>query len=294
MTLQLTWYAPDGTPTVFSATATDYVLLKRYNGFSFTPAIHRTTRFPYQNGATLQNTDGEPREISFEIMIKADTLGALETLVEDLSAQFNPLGNEGTLVYEKSNGDVRRIYCKANLPQLDMNVRNATSQKALIKLIAYDPFWYSDSTNIAYCAPPGTNMFPFPSDTAPDYWPWTFGAIAASPSVTNSGTQDAPVTMVFTGPIENPSLNNTTTGKSFSITLDMQAGDTFTVTTELGEQSAYYTASGVAAVNGMQYVDLTSEFWHLVPGPNVITLTSDTATSPAGCSIEWSDIYVGV
>ena len=291
MSLQLTWYAPDGTPTVFSTASTDYVLLKRYQGFSFTPATHRTTRFPYQNGVTIQNTDGDPREISFEIMITASTLGALETLIENLSDQFNPLGDEGTLVYEKANGDTRRIYCKANLPQLDMNVRNATSQKALIKLIAFDPFWYSDSTNIAYCAPPGTNMFPFPAVAS---WPWIIGAIAASPSVINSGTQDAPVTLVFTGPIEDPSLNNITTGNAFSITKHLAAGDTFTVTTALGEQSAYYTASGGSRVNGMQWVDIASTFWHLVPGVNVITLTSNSATSPAGCSIEWSDIYVGV
>ena len=291
MTLQLTWYAPDGTPTVFSATATDYVLLKRYEGFSFTPATHRTTRSPYQNGATIQNTDGDPREISFEIMVKADTLSAMETLIENLSDQFNPLGDEGILVYEKANGDTRRIYCKSNMPSIDMNVRNATSQKVLIKLIAYDPFWYSSSSNIAYVAPPGTEMFPFPSVTS---WPWEFGAIPASPTVINAGTMDAACNFVFTGPIENPSLNNITTGKIFSITKDMAAGDTFTVNTDIGEQSAYYTPSGGATVNGMQYVDVTASFWQLVPGNNVITLTSDSATSPAGCSVEWSDRYVGV
>ena len=291
MTLQLTWYAPDGTPTVFSATATDYVLLKKYQGFSFTPASHRTTRFPYQNGSTVQNTDGDPREISFEIMITAATLGAIETLIENLSDQFNPLGNEGILVYDKANGDTRRIYCKAQLPQLDMAVRNATSQKALIKLIAFDPFWYSDTTNIAYVAPPGTVMFPFPASGS---WPWIIGAIPASPTVINAGTMDAACTFVFTGPIEDPSLNNTTTGKSFSITKHLAAGDTFTVTTDLGTQSAYYKPSGGATVNGMQWVDITASFWQLVPGNNVITLTSNAASAPAGCSIEWSDRYVGV
>jgi len=291
MTLQLTWYAPDGTPTVFSATATDYVLLKKYQGFSFTPAVHRTTRFPYQNGATIQNTDGDPREISFEVMVKASTLGEMETLIENLSDQFNPLGEEGILVYEKANGDVRRIYCKSNMPSIDMGVRNATSQKVLIKLIAYDPFWYSDTTNIAYVAPPGTNMFPFPTVTS---WPWEFGAISPSPTVINAGTMDAACTFVFTGPIQNPSLNNLTTGKTFSITKDMAAGDTFTVTTDIGEQSAYYTPSGGAVANGMQWVDITAEFWQLVPGNNMITLTAVSATSPAGCSVEWSDRYVGV
>jgi len=294
MTLQLTWYAPDGEPTVFSATATDYVLLKRYNGFSFTPVTHRTTRFPFQNGVTIQNSDGEPREISFEIMIKADTLGALETLIENLSDQFNPLTTSGLygdgfglLVYEKANGDTRRIYCKASGSTLDMGVRNGTSQKAVIKLYAADPAWYSATSHIEYLAGSGDAMFPWS-------FPWVVGGIAPSLTLTNDGTLDAPITVIITGPITNPVLTNTTTSKVITITKDLAGGESFKLSTEIGEQYAYFNASGVAPVNGMPYVDVASEFFQLVPGTNVITLTNDAATDPAGASIEWSDRYVGV
>ena len=293
MALSLTWVASSGIQTIFSRTEAHYILLKNYDGFTFTPCTDQTIKGPYQHGTTPTNTDADPRQLSFDVMIQTtpglsneDALAEIETLIGDLSRQFNTLGSAtGVLIYEKSNGDIYRVYCKAGRSTLDMGIRTATSQKVTIRLTAYDPFFYSGSSHIEYIGPPGAPMFPFS-------FPWEIGAVPDTAPLTNSGDVDTPVKMVITGPITNPVITNTTTSLSMSLTITMSAGDSFAIDT--GLKTATYTPSGEAAVNGQQYIDIASKFWVVTPGANAVTLTCGASSSPAGVSLEYSDKFSGV
>lgn len=302
MTLQLQWYPADGSAHLtFNTASTDYRLLKRFDGFSFIPVTHYTVKFPYQHGVSLTNSDATQRNISFDIMVLGTSAADVEAKIKTLSTKFNPLIGTGWLYYTNSAGTTYRIKAIMENGRLDMTQgRGALYQKVTINLVAHEPFWYSGVSTIIFVAPPGLPMFEVGGGVDGLQFGfgatgWQIGMISSNPVFTNAGSFDTPVKMTINGPIENPVLTNQTTGKNMSLTIEMLEGDVFVVDTTAGAQYAEFTpiSTGIA-VNGMPYVDVTADFWQLIPGSNQIVLTSTTSSSPANASIEWSDRYAGI
>jgi hypothetical protein len=295
----LTWNPPNfGTPTVFSHDATDYKLLKKFDGFTAIPGEHQyADRAPSRHGRKRKYTTLQERPISFDIMILSADLDTQQDRTTALSAAFNPLDGPGILQYTKEDGTVYYLNCigVTGNPFLSDD-KSQTHQRATIKLVAdEDPFWHYGSPGIMYLDPNPGNFFPFPSGTGT--WPFALTSNNKTKTATVSGSVDASIIVIFTGPMTNPSLvvTKTVSGaevtETLSFTMTLNAAETLTVNTDPDILTAVYS---VGTANAHKYADTTCKFWQLGRGVNTVTLDPATSGSGSKASVQWSDRFVGM
>jgi hypothetical protein len=111
-----------------------------------------------------------------------------------------------------------------------------------------------------------------------------------SVTIENSGDVPAPVRIRFTGPTVNPFVANRTTGEEIRI-LDALAQDEWMdIDTTPGKRKVTITRGGVEG-NGMQYLDLSSTFWKLRPGTNLVELGDESPGEGSEASLEFEFLY---
>jgi hypothetical protein len=295
----LTWNPPNlGTPIIFSKSATDYRLLKKYDGFASIPGEHiYADRAPMRHGKRRKYTTLTTRTVSFDIIVQSANLDAQRALVAALAASFNPLDGTGILQYEMEDGTVYYLNCigVTGNPILSDD-KSQTHQRATIQLIAdEDPFWHAGSPSIIYLDPNPANFFPFPSGTGT--WPFTLSSSNKTRTATVLGSVNAPIIVVFTGPMTNPSLvvtksiNGVDVTETLSFTMTLNASETLTVNTAPDILTAVYS---VGTENAHKYMDTTAKFWQLGRGINTVTLDPATSSTGSSASVTWSDRFVGV
>lgn len=121
-------------------------------------------------------------------------------------------------------------------------------------------------------------------------------ATGAIMEVENDGNYPTPVLIVLTGPLDNPVLTNTTTGKKLAfnrsggVTLD-NADEYITVNTADG--TAVKTDDMGAETNVRGKLSLDSEFFDIHPGTNELTLFDDTADDLEGqAEVTFRDAWI--
>lgn len=135
-------------------------------------------------------------------------------------------------------------------------------------------------------------------------WEWTATMIAADPriyavtggtvnpslaggvsSATNAGNFPAPTTIVFTGPLTNPQITNSTTGKTFKLLTSLTSGQVMTIksidtTVYLGSSTSKYST-----------VDPSNKtFIELAPGSNSLSFSASAGTGTA--SVSWRSTWM--
>lgn len=295
--MKLTYYNPAGNSIEFSSASETYRLLIGMRGFHESPeAFHQTTQAPYQSGATRAITLYEPREIAFNVVVMAPDYEALEQAGQYLGLVLNPLLGPGTLVYTRQDGTEYSLTCigEGKCPG-DPTEESPTNYKVQIRMVAYDPFWYSyPITRTDFGA--GTPL------AYPYAYPFAYPATSATHTLTNSGNVASPATIVITGEIENPKITRTYTDKygtvvseDLSFTLTMTAGEVLTITT--GPTNPTITLlhdTGSYDANPWQYLDADPDFWQLQPGDNTVTLTDVSIDAATIMSVYHASCYTAV
>lgn len=299
----LTWYIPNNGGSIeFSKTATDYRLLKSYQGFSSIPGEHSyCERAPGRHGKKRRETTLAPRDISFDIIVMATDLDDLQDKMQALTAAFNPLDGPGILELKKEDDTIYYLNCIGSQgnPVASPSQRSATHQLVTIKLVAdEDPFWHMDApTSPPDLDPNPANFFPFASGAGA--WPFTLSSSTDHVTLTNTGSVSAPVIIVFTGPMVNPKLTNTYSidgndvTETLSATLTLDAAETLTINTDPNIMTAVYYVIGVD-YNAHKYIDSTATFWQLQRGVNTLHLDPDSSSTGCSARITWSNRYIGV
>ena len=151
-------------------------------------------------------------------------------------------------------------------------------------------FGPTQSATVGVEAPGGGFGFPI-------VFPLSFGTAPPSGIInaTNNGPAPCRPYIVFTGPITNPSIANTSLvgSPAMSFELDLPAGAQLVVDMDLGSPSALYflagTTQGVSRLNDML---VASAPWLIEPGENVLLFTSsDTAPTGGTCNVQWADTW---
>jgi hypothetical protein len=113
-----------------------------------------------------------------------------------------------------------------------------------------------------------------------------------------TGHAQTPVVIRFNGPARNPKLVKSATKQIISIiTASMDGGgiavgDYIEIDTALGKKSVRYVKSGVT-LNGMRFLDVTSEFFELDIGGNLVYYASDEASQTNTVTMKWRERYLG-
>jgi hypothetical protein len=164
-----------------------------------------------------------------------------------------------------------------------------------IDLIAFDPFWYLYPNTIEYFGAGVPVVFPY-------VFPWMFPGSDPSKTLTNLGNVPTGVTIQVDGEITNPSISRTYINSSgvsvtetLAFTLTMTAGEVLTITTEFGNKTITLLHDDrTYDTNPFQYLDSGSVFWQMVPGDNLVTVSSSAIEAGTMTSIEYASRYSGV
>jgi hypothetical protein len=219
-------------------------------------------------------------------MVTAPTLEDVQSAYLNLIRLFNPLAGDGVLAFEYEDGTIYYLSCSGRATTLS-SVRGLSYQVVQFTMTAHDPFWY---TSYQAAALGTTSVATFPL-----VFPFTLPSNTATSTVTNNGDISAAATIIITGDVTNPKIENITTDEFFEFTIDMDANDVMTITTGFGNKTiTYYDATAGTTVNGFQYLNADSIFWELAPGVNELVFTSDAVDAATRVTLSWRDRYSGV
>jgi hypothetical protein len=198
----------------------------------------------------------------------------------------NNAGSTYPSVIEKSNGDLFVVYVRL-------------SDEKIVSRSLYSSTWSSESIikNSPAFVPSvieksNGDLF-ITYQRSPDSYIVSVTRSVNPTLATNSGDQQTPCTITFNGPSTNPRIVKQSTLEQIRLNTTLTTGDTFTVSTAFGQKTVLLTSGGIS-VNGMQYLDLSSTFFQLDTGDNVVYYEDDAATSTATASLKFRSRYMGV
>lgn len=257
--------------------------LSKIEGLGDVTANIHNQRAPYQDGSTYIDATLQIRPISIDVEI-------MERIEENrrlLSRVFNPKLGEGVLTYENNIGKWQIKVVPEHVPVYP-DSRPRMYQLAMINLIAHDPYWKSaeiiSNPMTAY-----RGLFKFPLT-----FPTQMGEVGSTQIFVNEGDVDTPVQIEFRGPALNPRVTNKTTGEFIQINRELEDGDRLIVDTTFGNKRVEIIRLDGTIENVLNWIDLNSTFWQLIPGPNEIEYTADAGQTNAVVSIKWRNQYLAV
>lgn len=186
-------------------------------------------------------------------------------------------------------GNTFYFYAQVGKPQFSMD--NINWSNFLIPLIAPDPQIFGetgvDTGNIIRPQPTGI--------TWPVTWPLIFGGlVGGSTTVNSNGSLFSWPIIRLDGPLTNPYIQNTTTGKLMQLTYTLSAGSFIKI--YMGD-----TPDGPGKRIMLNDVDnliaaktSDSEWWAIEPGDNVIAFSSSTAGDTGTFRLTFNPGYVGI
>jgi hypothetical protein len=186
------------------------------------------------------------------------------------------------------SGD-RRINVRPRRRQLPVDITYALSNgRAILQFAATDPRIYADTLSSATISLPTAGG----GRTYNQTYNKTFGATSTggSATCTNAGNFPTRPVITITGPssgtVDNPRLENVTTGEVLQINYSLAAGSTLVIDfdertiLEGGTASRYYA------------LDSSSRWWELQPGDNEIRFNANAFVSGSTATIEWRSAWM--
>ncbi len=241
-------------------------ILRKVEGAGAVTATINAQKAPYQDGTTYIDNVLEPRLLSIELTILAESGNEMAANRRELAQAFNPKLGPGLLKYEIA-GSSYIIEAVAELAPVFPHAApfESVMQPGLISLYCSNPFWQDEERIIDLTG--GSQII-----------------------VDNVGDVEAPPTFAVYGPAVNPHIENLTTGKSISLVGELAEGEQINITTAQGEKAiTLIDAEGEQHNVFHWYNDTASEFFRLTLGINVLRYTGGDLAELIFCSL-----FVGV
>ena len=212
-----------------------------------------------------------------------DLVGAWAAAGLDL-AQRSPNEPDMVLRFKAPGKPVRRFLGRARrVSRNDATVPFGYATTTLA-FVALDPRAYADALESALVAVTGvtTGGLVFPAT-----FPATFGASSdGQVMVTNAGNFSTTPTMVVTGPIANPRIDNLTDGTFIQVNIALAAGEPLTIDTA----NERVLLGGASRLN---LLGVGSTFPRLSKGPSTLRLSGVVATGATpNLSVSWRSTWL--
>lgn len=128
-------------------------------------------------------------------------------------------------------------------------------------------------------------------------WPFTlpfkmkqYGPLKKN--ILNRGYMPAPIEIFFKGPAVNPKIINHRTGEYVRVKKELTSDDTLYINTAFRQKKVEIIKDGVHE-NAWDYLDLSSSFFWIQPGDNMIEYSTDAGNSN-GVEIFYRERYLGI
>lgn len=250
-------------------------------------------RTPYQHGVAEKGMYLPPRELLLSIGVLAASASAFQTLDDGLLRNLSPFKDEdslGTLRRVTHDGRTRDIDCwLAGYSKGSKDKDGPLYAARLLRFYAPDPFFYDPTEYSESLVLPAAGGISFPlsfpvsilqTDIDGRVYPNNAGDVRTWPKVR------------ITGPADDPTIENETTGKTVAITQTQDANDYIEI--DMAEGTVvFWDNSGGTLTSILENISAASEFWALERGVNTIHITADNAATGT-VTLSWYNRYASV
>ena len=244
----------------------------------FMPPIGITSiPVPLAHGARFVAAAHLERAVAFPVAAPAIFTGRDE--LRRWARVFDPAKGEGTVTVVQGEHAGRQLRCvyEAGLDDFPEVSGNRANPATLIFRAAF-PYWQDTAESSVDISQGETETTWFP------FLPLTLGASDAFATFTVDNTGDVPAwpRISVDGPGSEVTAINLTTGKSWHVTGDIDAGSQLVVDTRPGRKLVTIDGS-----NAFDRLTPDSSLWPLVPGPNRVEVSMAITTPGSLITFVW-------
>ncbi len=288
-------FAPQAQPAVYQLTyrglalgdGTDFELIQ-IEGLESLPEIAQADlKIDQDQGEFLGAYFMKGRLVTFDLEVHAATDAQFRADLDALGAAMAPSATaEAPLAYLLPGmAQLGRVCFCRPLTRVAVIDINYTHRKALaqVALYATDPRLYDYVTQFLTLALPAS----LGGLTWPTAWPASWGTAGSGGTVTatNAGTIESRPLLTILGPIDNPTVQNNTTGQSFTWLGSLLATDRLVI--DMAHKTIQVNGSGSA--RGL--VSPTSQWWTIIPGANVLQFSANTIRVGSSLSVAFASAW---
>lgn len=191
------------------------------------------------------------------------------------------------LIYYTNDYKKYRIYGKVE-DSAEFNDRKNNHDTATISFYCHDSYWLdAEGKEIDIKSISGGLMFPLRLAT-------TFSNVCFYKEIENIGDIEAPIQIEYIGPAKNPRVTNETTGEYIQVNMEIGEKEKLVIDTREGKETVnLITPNEIKDV--YNEIDLTSTFFKLIVGKNLVKYSSDIEGAKDKVTIKnYTNKYVGV
>ena len=273
---------------------TEEVFLSHIEGLGHPGATSQKSQGVAQDGENAEDALLDPRNIKVDITIRAKSREKLYELKRKIYRIINPktynssTGKRGELLLYYTNDYKKyRIYARVE-DSVDFNARFMNHDKATISFLCVDPYWLdAEGIDIDIKSVRGGLKFPL---ALPNH----FALVTFYKEIENLGDVELPVEIEYTGPASKPRITNETTGEYIQVNMEIGEKEKLVINTAEGKETVNLITPHKTE-DVYNNIDLSSTFFKLIVGKNLIKYSSDAETSKDSVRIvDYSNKYVGV
>jgi hypothetical protein len=249
---------------------------------------------PFQHGKRLREVKVDARDVDLPLYIEGENEMELKNKLRFLMKIMNPLKGDGRFKSISPDGSQRELTCRYS-GGLDISEKKGNKignlQIAILIFRAFDPFWYDSQTIVQTFRKnesPGLFFPILPLRVASS-------TVFADATIENNGDVETWPEWIITGPGENITLRNLTTGEVIELNhpdAKLEAGETVVIrTTPIPPNEKTVTKSDGS--NWFYTLSDNSSLWSLKEGNNSIQLEMGNATDASSIQLSYRPRYWG-
>lgn len=262
------------------------------SGFAGYPVSYDTSSPPGHTGEVLNSVSIVPRKISCSVRIWGDNRAQLEALREHLINALNPILGKSQFCWRREDG---RVFVLDVVPEPDSPTftKGTDNQPkywdCTLTLVAHNPAWRTAEPEVVPIVGIGGGF------TLPFTLPFTLGTKNTTVTINNTGTIDTPVLIQLRGRLDAPiTIQNQTTGEIITIREDLGSNEILEIDTSDDNLHVTHTTAEGVTTDALHFCSVTSKFWHLQPGQNVITYNADDESDLASGTLTYYQRWAAI
>lgn len=239
----------------------------------------------------------EPRRIRIEALLDLTNSSEAETIEQRMLIlrALVPCEIPGILTVTRAGRQREIEACPTQTPLFSCRKRHEPWQIVTIELMCLRSY-FRDTNTVTHTIRYYTTCLEFPEEglefTAEGL---EIARVEHSGSrmstILNEGNAPAPLHIRFTGPMTNPYICNRTTGQTVRIGHEIREGESLEINTEPGRRQIVLW-QGNSSRNGMHYLDLSSSFFQLEPGENLVEIGDESPQEGSEAIFEYQSHYI--
>lgn len=242
---------------------------------------------PQAHGVFLGRDFLGARVVTLDLAITESSADAARAAVEALAAAWHmPAPAEGEvepLRFQLPGRVTQQLRGRPRRAAFDTSRIQAGQVRAALEYLAADPYIYADEMAIAALPLADTSA----GRTYPRTYPMTYGvALSGAAIAENAGTVPTHPLVLIVGPVDNPQLENVSSGEYVRLGLSLGTTDYLVVDMATGTVMLNGTASRRSTLTS------DSVWWALAPGENTIRYRADTWQAGSVAIVGWRSAWI--